>query len=104
MAANPSRCKGLSAAAASIQQRLCGVCPKPLSLLTRMIVEPTPVDVSPATGPAYRGSRPVPATLLRTPAPPAPALLAPGPAHATMDLQRRAPRNLRRHLERATVR
>jgi len=30
--------------------------------------------------------------------------MALGPARATMDLQRRAPRNLRRHLERATVR
>ena len=69
-----------------------------------MIVEPTPVDVTPATGPAYQGTRAVPATPLRSPSPPAPALLAPGPAHATMDLQRRAPRNLRRHLERATVR
>src|SRR5438128_646664 len=64
-----------------------------------IVVEPTPLDFSPAASPSYRGTRAVPAAPLRPTLPP-----GPDPARATMDLQRRAPRNLRRHLERATVR
>src|SRR3989441_10170857 len=65
-----------------------------------MVVEPTPVDSPPVASPSYRGIRAAHATSLH----PSPAFVAPSPARATMDLQRRAPRNLRRHLERATVR
>src|SRR2546426_8984748 len=69
-----------------------------------IVVEPTPVDVSPAASPSYRGTHAAPAAPPRPPLPAGPARVALGPARATMDLQRRAPRNLRRHLERATVR
>src|SRR2546428_3272537 len=65
-----------------------------------MVVEPTPVDIPPVASPSYRGMRAAHATSLH----PSPAFVAPSPAHATMDLQRRAPGNLRRHLERATAR
>src|SRR5438128_10634482 len=69
-----------------------------------IVVEPTPVEMSPVTSPHYRAgagaARAVPAAQPR----PTPTFLASAPARATMDLQRRAPRNLQRHLERATVR
>ena len=63
-------------------------------------MEPTPVDVSPAASPSYRGTRGGPA------APPrAAAALAGGRLGRTaLDLLRRAPLNLRRHVVRAVWR
>src|SRR5207245_1446095 len=60
---------------------------------TRLVVEPTPLDLARVTSPAERRTRGA-----------APASPAPGPAHATMDLQRGAPDNLRRHLARVAAR